>query len=910
MIILLMVGTATAMGQLYNDIRWNSQQKQRVKMQFNIEGRVFGTDSFEPEPFPLQGAAVKVMCVADTTEMDGGSVGSDGWFWTWLSVNQRLKDPSIRIVVTYIGMETLDTIVVPNYKKIDGIDNYSMSFDSLVLHSDPITTEEVEIVAELQKMYQRGDTIIFNADAFEMPSGSVLLDLVRRLPGLKMVDGKMTYLGQDIDEIRLNGDSFFKHDMSIALNNMPTDKLKSLKVYEVPIDTLDVMSQNHLIMDMETKDPIIKTMFGQLAVSTTEKFNHYGYEGYFDTWAKKGPSISFNANYDDLPDNLSMKNRNTSVGGSLDYNFDKTYIDLYGNYNDYYSEDKDISLSRVFLPEYTRKQVSESNSSNGGKNYSSSLNLSRRIGDDGNLNMTSSISGNSSYSTEQSVDTTYIEGTGPQTANRNTSSSDGHSNTINLNVNYYQSFFKTDSDGTQQFKGSLNSGLSFSRNSGDGITDDEQTNRFFMLGDSIRHIRHRIDNNNDRNSIGLNISYSKNLNTKEKSSGYLSFSSSLNLSQSSNLSVYNNLDADGNITGRVDSLDTSRDNNQIDNSFSVNYNYNDSVSDGYFSASATPVWEEVDNTRGNKSEHLTQGGVRYNISGNYRHRIFHKDRVGISLNGSNSLPSINDKSSLTDYSNQMYIREGNDNLKNPFNARASLEYQYHDWMRFSVNYGTTFNSISRINKTDKTTGVQYSKPVNVNGNWNVSESLFMTHDFGDVIFDWDTNHSYRKGVSFVQDLTDANPTKSYSDWHNINTSLSLSYGDKNWMVNAETGYSYDYNKSEYVAKATIGQNINAQTRIEYTSDFGLGVRTEVRYRKPFGYEMASANQTETIWNMDMHYRFLKGRKAEFSISWNDILNDRNNFNARMSGTSWNEYRSFNERSMIVFRLSYRPNYFE
>ena len=93
---------------------------------------------------------------------------------------------------------------------------YTVELDSIVLRSNPLTTEEVEIVAELQRMYQRGDTVIFNADAYEMPTGSVLLDLVRRLPGLKYNDGKMTYLGRDIEEIRLNGDSFFKRDMSIA----------------------------------------------------------------------------------------------------------------------------------------------------------------------------------------------------------------------------------------------------------------------------------------------------------------------------------------------------------------------------------------------------------------------------------------------------------------------------------------------------------------------------------------------------------------------------------------------------------------------------------------------------------------------------------------------------------------------
>ena len=208
-------------------------------------------DDYEPDPYPLQSANVKITLMGDTTEVTGTSVDRDGYFWNYTSRRDRLKDTRIRVTISYLGMETYDSIYSPKAKRESGIQTFTVKIDSLVLHSNPLTTEEVEIVAELQRMYQRGDTVIFNADAYEMPTGSVLLDLVRRLPGLKYSDGKMTYLGRDINEIRLNGDQFFKRDMSIALNNMPSDKLKSLKVYEVPDDTLNVMSKNHLVMDME-----------------------------------------------------------------------------------------------------------------------------------------------------------------------------------------------------------------------------------------------------------------------------------------------------------------------------------------------------------------------------------------------------------------------------------------------------------------------------------------------------------------------------------------------------------------------------------------------------------------------------------------------------------------------------------
>ena len=246
-----------------------------VKQIFQVEGKVYGVDDYEPEPYPLQGANIVVTCMGDTTEFDGSMADKDGSFWTYISRRDRLKDTRLRVRISYLGMQTLDSIMDPPMKRESGIHTYVVRLDSIVLRSNPLTTEEVEIVAELQRMYQRGDTVIFNADAYEMPTGSVLLDLVRRLPGLKYQDGKMTYLGRDINEIRLNGDQFFKRDMSIALNNMPTDKLKSLKVYEVPDDTLNRMSDNHLVMDMQTKEPMDRTIFASVEVGTTENFDRY-----------------------------------------------------------------------------------------------------------------------------------------------------------------------------------------------------------------------------------------------------------------------------------------------------------------------------------------------------------------------------------------------------------------------------------------------------------------------------------------------------------------------------------------------------------------------------------------------------------------------------------------------------------
>ena len=203
-----------------------------LKHRYEVKGKVMGTDDFEPTPYPLQGANITLTCVADTTQFGGAAADQDGNFAAYIFCRNKLKDLRVKVKISYVGMETYEAVFTPTPGKDKIGDKLVVTFDSIVLKSNPVTTAEAEVIGELQKMYQRGDTTIFNAEAYEMPSGSVLLDLVRRLPGLRYEGGQLTYMGQSIEEMRLNGDTFFKHDINVALQNMPHDKLKSLKVYE------------------------------------------------------------------------------------------------------------------------------------------------------------------------------------------------------------------------------------------------------------------------------------------------------------------------------------------------------------------------------------------------------------------------------------------------------------------------------------------------------------------------------------------------------------------------------------------------------------------------------------------------------------------------------------------------------
>lgn len=93
--------------------------------------------------------------------------------------------------------------------------------------------EEVTVQATRIKMVMKGDTIVYDAGAFNLSEGSMLDALVRQLPGATLSpDGVIEVNGRKINELLVNGKDFFKGDPKVALQNLPSYTVKNLKVYD------------------------------------------------------------------------------------------------------------------------------------------------------------------------------------------------------------------------------------------------------------------------------------------------------------------------------------------------------------------------------------------------------------------------------------------------------------------------------------------------------------------------------------------------------------------------------------------------------------------------------------------------------------------------------------------------------
>ncbi len=96
-----------------------------------------------------------------------------------------------------------------------------------------INLDEVVVKATKVKFYYKGDTLIYNASAFNLPEGSMLDELIRQLPGATLNDdGEIKVNGKKIDMLTLNGKQFFGNNNKLMLDNLPYYTVDKIKVFD------------------------------------------------------------------------------------------------------------------------------------------------------------------------------------------------------------------------------------------------------------------------------------------------------------------------------------------------------------------------------------------------------------------------------------------------------------------------------------------------------------------------------------------------------------------------------------------------------------------------------------------------------------------------------------------------------
>lgn len=121
------------------------------------------------------------------------------------------------------------------------------------------TLGEVTVKGTKVKFFVNGDTLVYNADAFQMSEGSMLDDLIKKLPGVELKSGGVILVnGRPVQSLLLNGKDFFNKDRKLILDNLPNFMVDKIKVFEqrTEMDALrspDKNGSKDLVMDIGLK---------------------------------------------------------------------------------------------------------------------------------------------------------------------------------------------------------------------------------------------------------------------------------------------------------------------------------------------------------------------------------------------------------------------------------------------------------------------------------------------------------------------------------------------------------------------------------------------------------------------------------------------------------------------------------
>jgi hypothetical protein len=72
---------------------------------------------------------------------------------------------------------------------------------TVVVSSDAVMLKEAQITAQALKVTVKEDTFVYNSSAYRTPEGSVIEELVKRLPGAQVDEsGKITINGKEVKD--------------------------------------------------------------------------------------------------------------------------------------------------------------------------------------------------------------------------------------------------------------------------------------------------------------------------------------------------------------------------------------------------------------------------------------------------------------------------------------------------------------------------------------------------------------------------------------------------------------------------------------------------------------------------------------------------------------------------------------
>ena len=921
--------------------------------QRHVTGLVVESDTEEP----VAQTTVRLLRT-DSTLVTGGLTDLNGKF--------RVKAPSAGtyiLQVTCVGFKAYT-------KRVKVSDDKDVALGTLTLKPDAIMLKGATVTGQAAKVVVKADTFVYNAAAFRTPEGSVVEELVKRLPGAQVDDdGKITINGKEVKKIMVDGKEFMTGDTKTAMKNLPTSIVERVKAYDQKSDLARVSGiddgEEETVLDFGIKRGMNKGVMvnADVAAGTQDRYSSRVFGGvmkddlkmFLMTSANNVNDMGFGGGGGRFGGGRQGLTATKMVGVNLNYE-KKDLIKLDGSVRWNHSNGDAVS-----------KTASESFMSSDVSSFSNRL----------NNNLTRSNSWNAQFRLEWTPDTMTNIMFRPQFSySSNDGLTDGNSATFSRNPYNYTGI----TDPLRQLEQLVNE----KDEEGNSIVKNSNLNNNLSYSDSKRvggwgQLNRRLSSNGRNITLRLGANYSEGL-SKSFSNDLVNYYGSLANVENNRYAVTPTKNWDYNIRLTYSEPIMRRTYLQ----FSYQYQYKYSKSDrgtydlsnqGWDFMSVIPSfrgWDDYLSLMGGaplenyKSDKLSRYSeyknyihtaevmlrvVRnaYNLNigvqvvpqksdfiqdyqgvhsdttrtvtnfaptADFRWKISDVSQLRLTYRANTSQPSMSDLLDITDDSNPLNIRKGNPGLKPSFTQNLRLMYNNY-WQNHQrslmahLNFSTTSNSISNMVTYDSKTGVNTTRPENINGNWNAFGMLMFNTSIdsaGHFNVNTFTTLRYAHNVGFVKLQDQQNSQESVTRSTTYGERLAASYRN-DWL-------EFELNGSlEYLhARSELQTNNNLDTwtfsyggSVMVTAPWGTQLSTNMNMNSRRGYDDASMNTNELIWNAQLSQSFLRGNALTLSLQFYDILKRQSTFSRSISAMSRTdtEYNAITSYAMlhVIYRLN-------
>ena len=823
---------------------------------------------------------------------------------------------------------------------------------------------EIVVKSTKIKMVMKGDTIIYNADAFNLPQGSMLDALIRQLPGATLnSNGEIFINGRKLDYLTLNGKDFFKGNNKQLIDNLPNYTVKNLKVFEKSTDRSQAMGvdidKKDYIMDISLKKKYEKTFIANfdIAGGTNSRYTTKAFGLYFTPRLQLSIFSNINnVNEDRKPgekgdwDPTKLPNGQViqkTVGLNAAVSNEKNTLE--NNMSTSFSWRDTHNISQIIAESFLNRgnnfsrSISDVKSKNFIYDFQNNLKISKPIFLKSTIKLNYNKFDNWGSvrsacfnadpspigSTEAILDTIFSSSRNRLVndfgVNRLSSKTYGfgHSLTTFANVNAYKQLPSGDRISALIEGEYLN-------------TTNSMFNNYqlkYLKSNAISDYRNRYDNtpsysynyrlgpqytfvipNGFRLFTGYQYqqkgSYRNNQKYRlDKLYKWQEENHDLGSLPSSRDSLLLSLDANNSYKGYYISKQ-----NSVSLGFgcskSKNHNsvfFNTNVSVGYKS-------EKLDYRNSLLNTSVKQYNWVAGLSLNMGFTINKYSFYG-TMTSKMETPDLYSKITRSDNSNPLAISLGNPNLKNSRKTDISLNFSANNNRRFKlpmafINININQNAVANGFTYNPTTGVYTYKPQNVKGNWYGNIGLYETFPLDNKNYFTLVNaivYSYNHNVDFtgVTGQTESMLSKVNNHWLEDNLSLNYQKGGLTCSLVGEMKWRYANSRRENFSTIRT-LDFNYGMLGSYKFEFGLETGMDLKMFSRRGYSDPLINANDLICNVYISKSFLKGKLAA-KLEGYDIFHQLKSISYEINGQGKTETRFNAIPNYLMLHLIYKMN---